>query len=181
MKSNRREFFKLFAASAVLSCVISGSPAAAVPSKAARSGLPMSEDLFGLNGVCDACQVCVRRCPTGAIPLRRAAHRGITKSKIKLDRCLPVVGQAQGCAVCMKVCPVQKYGLDDVLAHYERTGEILGKGTDELEGYTWPLDGRTYGAGQKPRIDTQTLLRPPDLVLDPTRTEPRDAGPLRLG
>lgn len=136
---------------------------------------------YGINGVCDRCQACVRRCPSGAIPLKRAEHRGVTKSKIKLDRCLPVVGQAEGCAVCMKVCPVQKYGMARVVQHFEATGDILGKGTDELEGYRWPLDQKFYGAGEKPRIDSRQLLRPPDLVLDPTRTEPRDTKDLALG
>lgn len=137
---------------------------------------------YGINQVCDACQVCVRRCPTGAIPLRRAEHRGVTKSKIKLERCLPVVAQAEGCAVCMKVCPVQKFGLEAVLSHYESMGEILGKGTDELEGYRWPLDGLNYPAQMKPRIDTAALLHPPGLVLDPTRVTPHEGGPkLQLG
>jgi epoxyqueuosine reductase len=126
----------------------------------------------GVHAICDACQVCVRRCPTGAIPLRRAMHRGVTKAKIKTERCLPVVAQVEGCAVCMRVCPVQKYGLDAVKTHYARTGEILGKGTDELEGYHWPLDDRHYGPREKPRIDSDALLHPPDLVLDLTRTEP---------
>lgn len=126
---------------------------------------------FGVHRICDACQVCVRRCPVGAIPLHRAEHRGITKVKIKTERCFPVVSRVEGCAVCMKVCPVQKYGLDPVIAHYERTGEILGKGTDDLEGYRWPLDGRYYGAGSKPPIDA-SIIHPPGWVFDPDRTEP---------
>jgi hypothetical protein len=53
----------------------------------------------------------------------------------------------------MKVCPVQRYGLDAVLAEYERSGRILGRGTDELEGYEW-IDGRRYAPGERP------VLRP---------------------
>ena len=46
------------------------------------------------------------------------------------------------CNVCTKVCPVQKYGLAAVTEHYEATGgEVLGKGTEELEGYTLPDRG----------------------------------------
>jgi ferredoxin len=127
---------------------------------------------FGVHAICDACQLCVRRCPPGAIPLERRYHRGVKKAKIKIDRCLPTVAQAHGCAVCIKVCPVQRYGLDRVRDHYVATGgEILGKGTDELEGFTWPLDGRHYGPGDKPRI-TNSFIKPPSLVLDPNRKVP---------
>jgi hypothetical protein len=52
----------------------------------------------------------------------------------------------------MKVCPIQRYGLPRVLEHYRETGEILGKGSDELEGYQWPLDGVHYGPGERPRL-----------------------------
>lgn len=126
---------------------------------------------FGVNAICDECQVCVRRCPVGAIPVKRAEHRGVMKAKIKTERCFPVVARVEGCAICMKTCPVQKYGLDQVIQHRERTGEILGKGTDDLEGYLWPPDGRFYGSGEKPAI-TDSTIRPDGWVLDVKRTEP---------
>jgi ferredoxin len=107
---------------------------------------------YGIGGVCDRCQVCVRRCPSGAIPTARKPYRGVVKSKLNLSRCFPVVARAYGCAICMKVCPVQRYGLPRVIDHYRNTGEILGKGTDELEGYTWPFDGVRYGPGQRPTL-----------------------------
>lgn len=119
---------------------------------------------YGIPKVCDECQICVRRCPPGAIPGRRANHRGVIKSKINTKRCFPVVAQAHGCAICIKVCPVQRYGLSAVLDEYERTGQILGKGSDELEGFQWPLDGRHYGPGEKPRI-TDALMCPPGFEL----------------
>ncbi len=125
---------------------------------------------YGINAICDECQLCVRRCPPGAIPKKRAIHRGVTKAKIKPERCLPVMIQSDGCGVCMKVCPVQRYGLEAVRTHYVETGTILGKGTDELEGYNW-IDGRRYGPGEKPRI-TRDLLQPKRLVLDFTRKVP---------
>jgi hypothetical protein len=63
------------------------------------------------------------------------------------------VAQVNGCSICMKVCPVQRYGLDAVLSHYEKTGAILGAKTDELEGYDWPLDGRHYGPAERPFLE----------------------------
>ena len=49
----------------------------------------------------------------------------------------------------MKVCPVQKYGLKNVMDHYADTGQVLGKGTHDLEGYE--LEGKGYfGPGELP-------------------------------
>jgi epoxyqueuosine reductase len=106
---------------------------------------------FGINKICDDCQACVRRCPGQAIPRKRRFHRGVEKSKINTRRCLPLVAQAEGCAVCMKVCPVQRYGLDAVYEEYEKSGTILGTGTDELEGFTF-TDGRHYPPGEMPQL-----------------------------
>jgi epoxyqueuosine reductase len=117
---------------------------------------------FGVPALCDACQVCVRRCPPGAIPAVRKFKRGVEKGSLNTKRCLPIVAQAHGCAICMKVCPVQRYGLQEVLTEFGRSGKVLGKGTDELEGYHWPLDGKHYGPGEKPRI-TQELIEPPEM------------------
>jgi len=126
---------------------------------------------FGLHGVCDQCRGCVRNCPVGAIPQTRKPYRGVVKAKLNTARCLPVVVSASGCAVCMKVCPVQRYGLSAILEHREQTGEILGLGTDELEGYDWPLDGRHYGPGETPKLGDD-VTRPKGLVFDPTRVAP---------
>ena len=57
------------------------------------------------------------------------------------------------------------------LEHRERTGEILGVGTDELEGYDWPVDGRHYGPGDKPKVGPE-ILQHPDLTYDPKRRDP---------
>jgi epoxyqueuosine reductase QueG len=125
---------------------------------------------YGIHRICDECQICVKRCPPGAIPNKRSEYRGVVKAKIKIDRCLPVHAQAHGCAVCMKVCPVQRFGLRAVSEHLMTTGEILGKGTDELEGYHW-IDGSFYGAGQKPRM-SPWLVKRGELDLDPGRKRP---------
>ncbi|HZC10259.1 MAG TPA: 4Fe-4S dicluster domain-containing protein [Mycobacterium sp.] len=124
---------------------------------------------FGIEGICDRCQICVRRCPVGAITKVRKEHRGITKAKINTKRCLPLMMQSAGCSICMKVCPVQRYGLPAVVAHYERTGQILGKDTDDLEGYDWPLDGRHYGPGVTPHVP-DSVVRPAGFHFDPART-----------
>jgi ferredoxin len=123
---------------------------------------------FGITGICEQCGICARRCPSGAIKRRPVEYRGITKWKIATERCLPMVALAHGCAICMKVCPVQKYGLRRVLEEYAMSGEILGKGTDELEAYWWPLKGRAYPAGERPVVDDDVIFPP---VLEDMRRE----------
>ena len=66
---------------------------------------------------------------------------------------------------------MQRYGLGAVLNEYRRSGQILGKDTDDLEGFDWPLDGRHYGPNEKPHVPA-SVVRPPGFNLDPTRTEP---------
>jgi epoxyqueuosine reductase len=141
---------------------------------AITTGAPLVPDQpvdYGIERICDECQLCVKRCPVGAIPNQRREFRGVVKAKIKSERCFPVVAQMHGCAICMKVCPVQRHGLEAVTDHFVQTGTILGKGTDELEGYVWPADGRFYGPGQKPRF-TPELINPPGWFMDPSRKTP---------
>jgi epoxyqueuosine reductase len=126
---------------------------------------------YGLEGVCDKCQICVSRCPVGAIPNHRQEYRGVMKAKLNTKRCLPILLQTEGCSICMKVCPVQRYGLAAVLDEYEKTGNILGKDTDDLEGYDWPIDGKHYGPAAKPRIAAE-VVAPPELHFDPSRLLP---------
>ena len=55
----------------------------------------------------------------------------------------------------MKVCPVQKYGMKPVMEHcIETDGEILGKGTDNLEGYEL-RDKGYFGPGKLPKFDRE--------------------------
>jgi ferredoxin len=119
--------------------------------------VPGSPVDYGIHAICDRCQACVRRCPVGAIPKRRRPHRGVIKAAIKPERCFPVVVHNHGCAICMKVCPVQRYGLDAVVEQFRRDGTIKGRDTDELEGFNWPQDGRFYPAGRKPPITAETV------------------------
>ena len=85
--------------------------------------------------------------------------RGIEKNKLYFKRCRPVMARYLGCGVCMKVCPVQKYGLKNVMDHYAETGQVLGKGTHDLEGYS--LDGKGYfGPGELPAFDRDFFQMP---------------------
>ncbi len=109
---------------------------------------------YGINKFCDECQVCVQRCPARALVREKIWWRGALKNKVIYDRCRPLMAKLDGCGVCIKVCPVQKYGMKPVMEHYVETGEVLGKGTDHLEGYPIP-DGRHFGPGELPQFSRE--------------------------
>ena len=109
---------------------------------------------YGIHKFCQQCQVCVNRCPGRALEKQKVWWRGAEKNKLVYERCRPVMARYEGCAVCMKVCPVQRYGMKPVMEHYVETGEVLGKGTDNLEGYTLSDKGY-FGPGQLPHFDRE--------------------------
>jgi Pyruvate/2-oxoacid:ferredoxin oxidoreductase delta subunit len=114
---------------------------------------------YGIHAFCQVCQVCVNRCPGRALMRDKIWWRGIEKNKLYFKRCRPVMARYLGCGVCMKVCPVQKYGMATVMAHYAETGQVLGKGTHDLEGYT--LEGKGYfGPGEMPVFDASFFDMP---------------------
>ncbi len=109
---------------------------------------------YGIHKFCQECQVCVNRCPGRAISRDKVWWRGVHRNKLIYDRCRPVMVTYHGCAACMIVCPIQKYGMKPVMEHYVETGEVLGKGSENLEGYS--LKGKGYfGVGELPRFDRE--------------------------
>ncbi len=125
---------------------------------------------FGVEKICDACQVCARRCPPGAIPIKKKYYRGVFKAKLNTARCFPTVAQAEGCAICLKVCPIQRFGLKAVIDEWEKNKRILGKGTDELEAYTF-VDGHYYRKNERPKVSTE-FIAPEGLMFDPLKWRP---------
>ena len=77
-----------------------------------------------------------------------------------MKRCSTTFAQVKGCGPCTKVCPVQRYGLPAVLSEFAHTGRVLGQNTDDHEGYDWPLDGRHYGPGKRPRLPIESYSPP---------------------
>ena len=114
---------------------------------------------YGIHAFCQVCQVCVNRCPGRALMREKVWWRGIEKNKLNFMRCRPVMARYMGCGICMKVCPIQKYGMKNVMEHYAVTGQVLGKGTHDLEGYE--LEGKGYfGPGELPLFDRQFFNMP---------------------
>ncbi len=54
---------------------------------------------------CDACNQCVRDCPTGAILERPVEHENGLVTQIVNEKCFPYFMEYYGCTVCVKVCP----------------------------------------------------------------------------
>ena len=120
---------------------------------------------YGIHAFCQVCQVCVNRCPGRALMRDKIWWRGLEKNKLYFKRCRPVMARYLGCGVCMKVCPIQKYGLKNVMEHYAETGQVLGKGTHDLEGYT--LEGKGYfGPGEMPVFDRDFFDMPTGTIED---------------
>ena len=108
---------------------------------------------YGIHNFCSICQVCVNRCPGRALMRDKVWWRGVEKFKMIAKRCRPVMARYAACGICMKVCPIQRYGLEAVLDHYATTGQVLGKGTHQLEGYSM-RDMGYFGPGELPTFDT---------------------------
>jgi ferredoxin len=128
---------------------------------------------YGIHKFCQVCQVCVQRCPGRALMAEKVWYRGVEKNKLIFKRCRPVMANYLGCGICMKVCPIQKYGMKPVMEHYVETGEVLGKGTDSLEGYTLHDKGY-FGPGQLPTFDRNFFDMPKGRTEDWVLIEFRD-------
>ena len=114
---------------------------------------------YGIHKFCDLCQVCSARCPGRAITPDKVWFRGVEKNKLIFKRCRPVMTRYSGCGICIKVCPIQRYGMKPVMDHYVQTGEVLGKGTSNLEGYSLPDKGY-FKPGRLPAFDRQFFEMP---------------------
>lgn len=133
--------------------------------------LPLDEPIdYGLEGVCDRCQACVRRRPAGAIPAHRREHRGVVKAKLNTQRCLPIVTQAAGCSVheglpgpglraARGARGVRPVGRDPRDAHRRARGLRLA------------LDGKHYPPGSTPKVPDE-VVRPEGYAFDPDRRDP---------
>ena len=133
---------------------------------------------YGMHKFCALCQVCVTRCPGRALEGQKLWYRGVEKNKLNFARCRPVMTRYSGCGICMKVCPIQKYGMKPVMEHYIETGEVLGKGTENLEGYTLPDKGH-FRPGKLPSFNAEFFDMPrgkvEDLLFDEFKQKLQDA------
>lgn len=90
--------------------------------------LPLDEPVdLGVADFCDACLLCVAKCPAKAIPEKPLWWRGVYKRKVNDLKCFRFFSEFKGCAVCINSCPLHRFGFREVMDHYAETGEVLGK------------------------------------------------------
>lgn len=108
----------------------------------------------------------MKRCASGAIPNHRGVKRGVEKAAIYTRRCVPVVGQAHGCAICMKLCPVQRYGLARVIDDLELPARSRGGAPKSSSPITGPSTTRSMDrARSRDCLSASTSLGMPTIRL----------------
>ena len=93
---------------------------------------------YGIHKFCQICQVCANRCPGRALVREKVWWRGTERNKLTYERCRPV----------------QKFSMKPVMERYIETGEVIGKGTEDLEGYSLRDKGH-FGPGELPHFDRE--------------------------
>lgn len=82
---------------------------------------------FSIADFCEECRVCVHGCPGRAISEEKVWWRGVHKHKLNPVRCWPYFVKFDGCSICLKVCPLHRFGYDACMEAYRRDGTILGR------------------------------------------------------
>jgi ferredoxin len=80
---------------------------------------------LGMAEYCDACRICIKSCPGKAISEERLWWRGVYKRKIIDSRCYPYFKKYYGCGICIKVCPINRYGYEACMDAFRKEGKIL--------------------------------------------------------
>jgi len=105
-----------FGANFRLACVLTDAPLVAD----ARTA-------FGGDEFCAQCRVCADACPPDAISNQKTLIRGQHRWYVDFDKCLPYFNEANGCAICLAICPFSRPGvgerLVEKLATWQRRSE----------------------------------------------------------
>jgi len=78
---------------------------------------------------CDACRRCIRACPGKAIPAERVWWRGVLKRKINDTKCYPFFLKYEGCGICLRVCPIHRFGYERCMEAFQRSIPELPDGS----------------------------------------------------
>jgi len=80
---------------------------------------------YGIAAYCDACRLCIKACPGKAIPDERIWWRGVLKRKINDTKCWPWFVKYEGCGICLKICPINRFGFDNCMEFFRKSGDVL--------------------------------------------------------
>ena len=74
---------------------------------------------LNMASYCDACRLCIRACPGEAISEERVWWRGVLKRKINDTKCYPFFLKYEGCGICLKVCPIHRFGYANCMEAFQ--------------------------------------------------------------
>jgi len=80
---------------------------------------------LGIAGYCDDCLRCVKACPGNAITVNRIWWRGVYKRKNNDAKCWPYFVKTDGCGLCLKVCPFNRYSYEECMEAYKKDKTII--------------------------------------------------------
>lgn len=69
---------------------------------------------------CDSCGACIRRCPPKAILEEPISHESGRVTHIDLELCFPYFVEYYGCSICIRVCPFNRRGYDDIKNEFQQ-------------------------------------------------------------
>jgi ferredoxin len=73
---------------------------------------------------CESCRRCINACPGKAITKEKIWYRGVFKRKVDDKKCFPFFEKYDGCGICLKVCPIGRFGYDTCMVTYRKDGSI---------------------------------------------------------
>jgi epoxyqueuosine reductase QueG len=85
--------------------------------------LPFStqSDHEWVEAYCGACQICVRKCPPGAILPEPQRHDNGRITCVINERCFPYFSDYYGCSVCIAVCPFNHVPYETLKRRFSET------------------------------------------------------------
>ncbi len=90
--------------------------------------LPVDQPVdLHLADYCDDCLLCVEECPGHSIYKNRFWYKGVLKRKSDHTKCFPNIKKYEGCGICIKVCPFNRFGYDACMEAWEKDGTILSE------------------------------------------------------
>jgi ferredoxin len=76
---------------------------------------------------CEACRRCIKACPGNAITKEKIWYRGVYKRKVDTKKCFPFFEKHDGCGICLKVCPIGRFGYEKCMEAFRQDGTIPGE------------------------------------------------------
>lgn len=80
---------------------------------------------LNIGEYCDTCKLCIITCPGNAIPEERIWWRGVYKRKINDLKCWPYFVKYEGCGICIKMCPINRFGYNKCMEAFKKDRTIL--------------------------------------------------------